>query len=116
MLTKEEVLRKTIDLIKKYGRASKAGRCQYLVDGKMCAFGLWLEDPGCFNYWVAAYSLLLKHGQFILKEEVRHIKNIVFWNSLQNLHDADENWGPDNALTREGRDFIKNTFDVCIED
>jgi len=114
LLTKEEVVIQTVELLKKYGRATCDGTCQYIIGNKRCAFGLWLEDPECFKDSDYSSDLLKKHGQYILKEEVRHIVDTDFWSALQSMHDDDDDcyWDSNNNLTRTGKKFIKNTFNV----
>jgi len=115
MLTKKEVVIQTIELLKKYGRASQDGECLYIMGSKRCGFGLWLEDPECFYDIIGSSSLLSQHGQYILKEQVRHIVDPNFWQKLQILHDTSYHWTSDNTLTKEGKKYVKNTFDIYIK-
>jgi len=115
MLTKEEAVIQTVKLLEKYGRATCDGKCFYIMGSKRCGFGLWLEEPAYFDDDLSALTLLYKHGQYILKEQVRHIVDNGFWIGLQRLHDYKHYWNEDDTITKEGKRYIKDTFNVDIE-
>jgi len=115
MLTKKQIVIQTVELLKKYGRASHKNKCRYVMGSKRCGFGLWLEDPAYFDDSDSSSDLLKKHGQYILKDEVRHIVDTDFWQKLQSMHDHNWYWDSNNNLTRIGKKYIKDTFNVDIE-
>jgi len=41
---------------------------------------------------------------------VRHIQDINFWRSIQELHDVDDNWD-DNGLSENGKYFVKELIE-----
>jgi len=67
-------------------------------EGQRCAFSRWVNDDSRLideGIISNATGLLNTHSTDILKEEVRHIDDVSFWQELQHLHDMNSNWDQD---------------------
>lgn len=83
-------------------------KCAYITkDGKMCAVGRCLIDPGVISYDTSIYSALndkeLEQEDF--KEPYRG-HDADFWTDVQDLHDSALNWDG-TGLTKKGKDILE---------
>jgi len=97
---------------------SPMGQCQYLtVDGKMCAVGRCMINPGNPAYInQASFNPLGNNAVTITIDEIdnldEHLKDEYrgqdsdFWGDLQLWHDTEHNF-EDNEISRRGWDEIK---------
>lgn len=104
MKTKQEIISYIINYIQDNGRAIMPdGKCAYWTNGKMCAVGICLENPKEFegDTSTTAKRLIEKFGIKKFKKQFR-VKNIKFWQDLQQFHDTDKYWESDKSLSKIG--------------
>lgn len=97
---------------------SPMGQCQYLtVDGKMCAVGRCMINPGNKDY-VNKYNHDLNHTNTFtiafedIENRCQHLKeeyrghSVEFWTDLQRWHDCEDNF-QDNEISQRGLNDIE---------
>ena len=92
--------------------------CLYLgPNGNRCAFSRVCENTERVNEILRnsedsmASVVLTKHGFDILKEEYRHLKNTLFWDDIQCLHDKDFFWDlQKNKLSKAGLSNLEQLY------
>jgi len=90
------------------------GICYYSYEGKNCAFGRYINDVDNFikkhpNYnSETPWSIISTFGIEVMKEEVRHLTDEIFWEKIQKLHDSEWYWN-ETGLTQRG---IKYTNEI----
>jgi len=107
MKTKLEIIEETATYYSEdtSRRASTNGMCEYLtLDGRMCAVGRCLIDPGAVVGGGAEAILGENGADKLLKEEYRG-HDVNFWVYLQLFHDG--NYWDENGLTEKGKEFLQ---------
>jgi hypothetical protein len=123
MMENELTYRQVVeDTVKYYSedtrrRSLEGSICTYYnpENGNMCAVGRYMCEPQKFtidNIGEMDFSSLLGDFNFedIMKEEVKNLNNILFWEKLQCLHDWSTNW------TKYGlKDSGKSKYEELLE-
>lgn len=109
MKTKLEIINETVEYYSEdvSRRATNdKGRCEYYINGKMCAFGRCMINPQ-FKYVSDDPTLGIKNVDQdpLLKKEYRGHEN-EFWVDLQNLHDNQYHWDK-GGLTEFGQKYVE---------
>lgn len=84
------------------------GNCIYInKDGKSCAVGRYIDNVKGFmsnniELNVSSFFELYRDYKFsILKKDVQHLDDVMFWVMLQELHDIKDNWN-ETGLSKYG--------------
>jgi hypothetical protein len=117
-LTYKEVLDETVKFYSEdTSRRAKTnnGECRYYIsDTQQCAVGRYMKNPKEFEDNSSAISGLI-HGEGhklseLLKEEVNHLDNVLFWMKIQTLHDVDSNF-EESKLSVQGEKTVNDLED-----
>lgn len=112
MKTKVEIIKETAEFYTANPRALVEGKfgqqCCYLTsDGRQCAVGRCLENPGVLNN---AYIIREEFNKAVFKPEyLGHSLN--FWSYLQALHDTNTFWG-ETGLTEKGQEYRDHLLEI----
>ncbi len=113
MRTKEDYIMLLEETVKFYSEDTtrrsmdSTGDCKYFgPDGKKCAVGRWI-DPNKYNSDFEGHTIKSSVMDALVEEKRGY--SFLFWNRLQILHDAEENWD-ENGLTEVGKENLKKIY------
>jgi hypothetical protein len=117
-LTYKEVLAETVKFYSEdTSRIAKTdnGECRYYIsDTQQCAVGRYMKNPIEFEDNSSGISgLIYAEGHKLselLKEEVNHLDNVLFWMKIQTLHDVDSNF-EESKLSVQGEKTVNDLED-----
>jgi hypothetical protein len=113
MLTKHQIIDETVEFYSNNARSlNENGRCFYnSINNTKCAFSRCCTNDSKFTEHQKADA----QTEAVLLPQYSHyplVEHIIFWNTLQNLHDNRVFWN-NNTLTTQGKDYVilmKSTF------
>lgn len=98
--TKLEIIDETVNFYSADPKGRRAvsadGTCEYAsLDGKQCAVGRCMGTGADFNYLGTVSTYAKEKGVGVFQSHLRpeyRGHSLLFWVSLQRLHDYNENW------------------------